>query len=701
MGHPIDFDTKDFDDSSPFHIGEQAFQAHVGVREQMERFGRQVIRNTMPEQHQNFYQQLPFVLVGHADQVGNPWASILFNQPGFIQAPSESSLKIEARPVAGEPLRDHWQEGTALGLLGIELPTRRRNRLSATIAQADSSGVHLKVNQTFGNCPQYIQSRQLEWLNEEAQLKSEVAMIERLDTDAQNWIRNADTFFVASYVEKEKGLRSEGADVSHRGGRPGFVRVDDEHTLTIPDYLGNNHFNTLGNLLSNPRAGLLFVDFERGHLLMLTGRAEILWDSEDAQYFEGAQRLWRFHLTQGRVIKNALPFRWSPAEFSANSLLTGTWEDAEQSRQLAQKKEEWLTYKVVKKVRESVDICSLYLSAEPRGTFSFLPGQFLTLRAQIDNSMEVRTYTLSSAPADDLYRISVKREQGVGQGIPAGKFSNFLHDRLAEGDVIEARAPAGAFTYDAHEERPAVLLSGGVGVTPMISMARHNLVEAIRTRSIRPMTLVTSFSHVQQRAFYDELIDIEKRSNHNIRHYAVLGRVDDSLTAGVDYHHVGRVSPEFLQAILPIDDYDFYLCGPPGFMQHCYDILRNLGVSDSRIYAEAFGPASLVRKNDESVPQDIVQALAEEALVTFEQSQVEQAWQDSDGSLLELAEAHGLQPDFACRSGQCGACKVPLLSGKVVYTQDVSYPVEENEVLLCCAKPAEDPTQLAQVSVDL
>jgi len=294
---------------SPFHAGERGIQTRMGVRERMERFGRKVIRDFMPEQHREFYNQLPFIFVGHADNEGWPWASILFNSPGFMHSEDERSLSINALPVEGDPLCHALNPDTRLGLLGIELPTRRRNRLAAHIERTTDQGFDLKIDQAFGNCPQYIQTRELERLDSGILPRPEVHDITHFDQDVQDLISNSDTFFVASYVANGRGEASEGADVSHRGGRPGFVRVDDEKTLTVPDYLGNNHYNTFGNFIENAKAGLLFLDFESGHLLTLTGTVEILWESSETKYFEGAERLWKFHLDHGRKLKNALPLR--------------------------------------------------------------------------------------------------------------------------------------------------------------------------------------------------------------------------------------------------------------------------------------------------------------------------------------------------------------------------------------------------------
>jgi len=671
---------------SPFHRGEQILQQRLGVRDKMERFGRQVIRDQLPAQHRDFYAQLPFIFVGHADSEGWPWASILFNEPGFIASNDARKLQIKAAPVAGDPLAAALQVGTRLGLLGIELTTRRRNRLAARITGVVEDGIELGIDQAFGNCPQYIQHRELLALDPQALPAPEIVPISGLSDEARALIENSDTFFVASYKEADSGQSSDGADVSHRGGKPGFIRVDG-NTLIIPDYLGNNHFNTLGNFHETPKAGLLFVDFEHGHLLTLTGRVELLWDSDETQHFAGAERLWKFHLDHGFYQKNVLPLRWRLHDYSPNTLLTGTWPEAKALAQAEQQRDQWLPYKVQRVVDESRDIRSFYLQAQGHQKLTFKPGQFLTLRAMVEGKPLIRTYTLSSAPGDECYRISVKREAGSGDW-PEGLMSSYLHSHLAVGDVLEAKSPRGGFSFDASESRPAVLLSAGIGITPMLSMARHTLNEGIRTRSMRQLTLINTARDQSQRGFFAELDDIAEQSNGQIRNYWALTQPDKASQPGRDYHHRGRITAELLQAVLPLDDYDFYLCGPSAFMQTLYDQLRALGVQNGRIFAEAFGPAALVRASDQPSTVFVPQAAASEAIVEFVDAQVEQGWSTGDGSLLDFAEAHGLNPEFGCRSGQCGACKVPLLAGNVSYQTEPSAAVADNEVLLCCAVPA-------------
>ena len=667
--------------ASPFHQGEQKIQHRLGVREKMERFGRQVIRDFMPEQHQEFYAQLPFILVAHADQQGWPWASLLFNQPGFISAVDNKHIQINASPVLGDPLNDAMEQGDRWGLLGIELETRRRNRLAAHINHVSEKGVELVVDQAFGNCPQYIQKRQLNTIDPHLMPSAQVLELTQFDQSAIDLISHSDTFFVASFIANGSDAISEGADVSHRGGKPGFIRVDDAYSLTIPDYLGNFHFNTLGNFLENPKAGLLFIDFTQGHLLTLTGTVEILWDSPDTEFFAGAERLWTFRIDHGRWLKNVLPLRWDLQEYSPNTSLTGSWREAEAAQKAESLSNTWQPYRVTKIVQESSVIKSFYLQAPVDQTPQFQAGQFLTLKTAIDGKDQIRTYTLSSAPGDQDFRISIKLD---------GIFSSFMHQHSAIDDVLFAKAPTGSFTLNTASYRTAVLISAGIGITPMIAMARDILQQAVRTRSIRPVTMICSARNNEQRAFYAELNEIAQSSEGHIRVVWALSQPESHLQFGTDYQHHGRLSRQLLQAELPSSDYEVYLCGPNAFMQDQYNNLRDLGLSDKRIFAEAFGPSALIRdvSPETQVPQSL--PIAEQAIVNFSESKFEQTWSKDDGSLLEFAEAHGLNPEYGCRSGQCGACKVKLMQGKVSIQQTISTDLQQDEILLCCSVPAAD-----------
>jgi predicted pyridoxine 5'-phosphate oxidase superfamily flavin-nucleotide-binding protein len=312
---------------SPWHAGELAMQQRAGVVERMAGVGRMVIRDHLIDQHRQFYPVLPFVVLGAVDPEGRPWATVRAGTPGFLQAPDETRLNVTMGRDPSDPAERGLEDGDAIGILGIQLETRRRNRLNGTIRRTEAAGFAIRVAQSYGNCPQYIQQRAPDFTRDPALASNSPAVTtDRLDAASRRVVLGADTFFVASYFDPPGGGRQ--VDVSHRGGKTGFVRVGDDDVLTVPDFRGNMFFNTLGNLLVNPRAGLVFIDFDTGDLVQMTGTTEVPTDWAEAATFQGAERFWRF--TPQRVVYRAaaLPLRlrfmadgWSP-----HLARTGSWE---------------------------------------------------------------------------------------------------------------------------------------------------------------------------------------------------------------------------------------------------------------------------------------------------------------------------------------------------------------------------------------
>jgi uncharacterized protein len=310
---------------SPFHAGELAIQARLGFQEQIDKQGRRVIRDYLPEQHQQFFAQLTYVIVGTVDAAGSPWAAILVGEPGFLSCPNVHTLQVSARPLCGDPLTTILTDGIDIGLLGIELHTRRRNRLNGIVTATRADSFQVQVGQSFGNCPQYIQSRMFELKEFDLAAPKPVREFSRLGSVERATIAAADTFFITTAYQDEVAGIARGVDVAHRGGKSGFVRIDDDRTLTVPDFAGNHHFNTFGNLALNPRAGLLFVDFELGNLLYITGTAEVIWEGSEVCLYEGAERLLRFRIDRGYLVAGSLPLRWSKPQFSPFLNRMGSW----------------------------------------------------------------------------------------------------------------------------------------------------------------------------------------------------------------------------------------------------------------------------------------------------------------------------------------------------------------------------------------
>jgi predicted pyridoxine 5'-phosphate oxidase superfamily flavin-nucleotide-binding protein len=314
-------------EESPFHPAELALQERFGRRKTLAAASRRFVRDFLVPQHREFFQQLPFIVVGSVDSSGQPWASIVAGMPGFATSADPKHLRVGTLPRPRDPLAENLALGSPIALLGIDLATRRRNRLNGTVAASDADSWTVAVVQSYGNCPQYIQSRDLYFVDRPNNTETQHGIrSDRLSADDQALIRGADTFFIATANPRTEDGESYGADVSHRGGRPGFVRIDGDRTLTVPDFIGNFFFNTLGNLQVNPRAGLLFPDFSSGDVLMLRTRANVIWDGEEVRSFEGAQRLMRFEIDETVRFNQALPFRSDADPFYAPELArTGTW----------------------------------------------------------------------------------------------------------------------------------------------------------------------------------------------------------------------------------------------------------------------------------------------------------------------------------------------------------------------------------------
>ncbi|MGH1347701.1 MAG: pyridoxamine 5'-phosphate oxidase family protein [Nannocystales bacterium] len=286
---------------SPWHAGEVELQRSVGSYEKMAVVGPKVIRPYMPDQHRRFFEELPFIVLGSLDHSDRPWATLRAGEPGFVHSPDDTHLRIAAGGDEHDPAA--FEVGASVGMLGIQPHTRRRNRANGVVQPSDTGGLHVHVTQSFGNCPRFITRREAVFkpLVDRAPAAEH---LEQLDTDARTMIERADTFFVASYVRHEDD--STDVDVSHRGGPAGFVRIDERGALVVPDYAGNNFFNTLGNFVRHPVAGLLFVDFENGDMLQMTGRVTLRL----AETSDDAQRHWS--VTPDALVRRrgAVPLRW-------------------------------------------------------------------------------------------------------------------------------------------------------------------------------------------------------------------------------------------------------------------------------------------------------------------------------------------------------------------------------------------------------
>ncbi|AJY10278.1 pyridoxamine 5'-phosphate oxidase family protein [Burkholderia dolosa] len=676
-------------DTAPFHAGELAVQQRAGVTDAAGAAGRRGIRRFMPDQHRALFAQLPFFAIGGVDARGQPWATLRAGARGFVTSPDARTLRIDAPALPGDPLAGAWNVGAPLGGLGIEFGTRRRNRVNGVVRAVDGDALTIAVEQSFGNCAKYIQRRTPTFVPRDAAAPADVDVSDRFGDADRALLARADTFFVASANTSADAGAARGADVSHRGGMPGFVRVDDAQTLTTPDFSGNRFFNTLGNLQRDPRAGLLFIDFDSGDLLYVAAHAEIVWDGPLVAAFDGAQRVVRFHVREVRRTRGVLPFRWSAAEPApqfARAAGDGAGASATTHASVSARAvvpvpasasvsaSAWRTLRIAQIVDEARAIRSFHFEPADGGPLpAYEAGQHLTLRIALpgERSAAIRSYTLSDAPGRTHYRITVKRE---------GRVSAWLHDHARIGTTIDAQMPRGRFTFDAASARPAVLVSAGIGITPMFAMLRAALADAAPARRV---VFVHGARDPAERPFAAEFAAIAAADSRVSLHWF------DSRPRRDHAARPRRIDVAQLKQILPFDDYDFYLCGPSAFMRDLYEGLRALNVPDERIRFEAFGPSTVVRRAAQpaSAPQH-----AASVPVVFRRTARETAWTPADGTLLEFAEARGVAAPSECRSGSCGTCATRVLSGAVDYVQPPDAQVEPGCALLCVARPAERGT---------
>lgn len=348
----------------------------------------------------------------------------------------------------------------------------------------------------------------------------------------------------------------------------------------------------------------------------------------------------------------------------------------------------WRDLKVVRRVRESATVVSLHLAPADGGAPPpFEPGQFLTFRlAGPDGRPLARNYSISSDPAErGHYRISVKREpDGIGSGA--------MHELMQEGAIISASGPKGRFTLDRASRRPVLLLAGGIGVTPLLSMAH-----ALAREGERHVWLIHACLDGAVMPFAHELTELERHSPR-FKRLAVLAAPTDDDRAVRRHHFEGLVTRDLLRAVLPLDDYEAYLCGPGPFMQAMFDALLQLGLREERIAYEFFGPARKLTvaaavassaptpAATPAPPPPPARSREDEIIVTFALSGRAAPWDGAHRTLLDFAESQGLEPAFSCRNGICNTCLCEI-EGSVRYVEE---PLEEpgaGQALLCCSVP--------------
>lgn len=315
-------------EKTAFHAGEIAVQERAhGSGADWRRAVSRVFRDAMPDQHRAFFESLPVLFLGLLDKKGRVWATPVLGAPGFVRSPDARTLNLGAVPALSDELALDLADGAKAGVLGLEPHTRRRNRLNGTIAETRPDGFDIVAGQSFGNCPQYIQARVFDWRGGRDE-PVEVTRLSGLTDEARTLVERADTFFIASRAPELTDDPRDGVDISHRGGRPGFLGVTGHGALSFPDFKGNRFFNTLGNIEADGRVGLFVPDFETGEALFVTGRAAIDWSSDRSEGFAGARRIVDVIPEEILLVRNVLPAKGRLLESWPALEATGTWAEA-------------------------------------------------------------------------------------------------------------------------------------------------------------------------------------------------------------------------------------------------------------------------------------------------------------------------------------------------------------------------------------
>lgn len=297
-----------------FHSGELEVQKITGEDIIANSNGR-IINNSIVAGAINFIEKQPMVIVSSIDSLGNVWTSLLIGDFGFSKVPNPSTLVFEKKLISSSKddlFYQNIKENPEIGSLFIELSTRRRFRING-ISSINAEKIEIQIHEAYPNCPKYIQRRVISLPEHFKETNSNIIQGIRLGESEKDWIKSADTIFVGSQSAEGK------MDASHRGGNPGFIELLNDNTLKIPDYQGNSMYNTLGNFFQNSNAGIIFIDFEKGETLQLTGKAELLFDQnseEDNIKTTGTGRYWLFKTKQWIRIENHHDVNWDLLDYS-------------------------------------------------------------------------------------------------------------------------------------------------------------------------------------------------------------------------------------------------------------------------------------------------------------------------------------------------------------------------------------------------
>lgn len=340
-------------------------------------------------------------------------------------------------------------------------------------------------------------------------------------------------------------------------------------------------------------------------------------------------------------------------------------------------------FEIVRKEPECEGITSFYFASHDKKPIpTFKPGQYLTFRLKIPGQAKpvVRCYSLSDCPRDGVYRVSIKRVPPPPDRpeLPSGLSSSFFHDQLQVGDILDLQAPSGGFHLDPLDETPTVLIGGGIGLTPVLSML-NAIIDAGTKREVWFFYGARNRNDQAMREYLQKVA----AEHDNVHLHVCYSQPEEGDVLGVDYQHQGFVGVDLFKQVLPSNNYEYYLCGPPPMMKMVVNGLTEWDVPESKIFYEAFGPASIKKAPAATAPA----ASGVEIEVEFSKSNKKLKWDSSCGSILEFAEKNDINLDSGCRAGNCGTCLNAIISGEVSYTSEPDTMPEAGSCLTCCSVP--------------
>ncbi|MEH6576796.1 MAG: pyridoxamine 5'-phosphate oxidase family protein [Amphritea sp.] len=644
---------------APFHQGELQVQTLANETRIAQRNGA-VISDTILPGAISFVGQQNMLVLTSLDKQGYPWTSVLVGNPGFISAPNPQALLLDTSNTFkynSDPLWENIKTNPQVGILVIELATRRRLRVNGSIRVTDNNRFAITVEQSYPNCPKYIQRRSLKFTEATFNQPSLKPLLGSTLTVGQiQLIENADSLFVGS-ASLSNETHQHGVDSSYRGGYPGFVEVIDGARVRIPDYKGNSLFNTLGNIQAYGKAAITFVDFQQGRLLQLSGSAEILWNQADPRNkTSGTQRFWELSVEHWQ--ETALPkqLTWEFYDYSPHN---------PRQEVAGASAIEKLTLKVHSIEARSERIKLFRLVAPDGGSLpAFDPGAHLPIEVVLGNTnvenpttescqYAERHYSLLSSSHDNRYYDIAVQHEPDGRG-----GSGYMHKQLQANMVITAKPPRNAFALTPTAKH-TVLIAGGIGITPILSMLRH-LAESKASFEI----------HYTARSQADLEFQEEVVSLAGDKAYLYYSNGENACRLNLQ---------SMLQKHDPAPDSGthVFVCGPVRMIEAVRDLGETFGWAADQIHFESFGaPASA---NDSQIAVTLKKS---SQVITVKPSQ----------TVLDALIDAKIPVPFDCKRGECGMCSSSVIAGEVDH-RDVYLSKEERKGQMCvCVSRAKGKT---------